>query len=184
MSSVAENQGFVVLNDTYPKFSPFDQRNQSNLDLIFTLSENHHLFTWKVTGDHFGSDHVLITSSLSCEPSFCKASSIRYNVQKVDWSKFKDRMDERISVLTAALDSGEPSLAIYDTFVSDMVTSVEASGGFLPSLNSQKCKTRPLWWNTECDEAVGRRRESNRAFWRNQTKENELEARRVDLEVK
>lgn len=89
LSSVAADQGSVVLNYSLPTFSPFDRRQQSYLDLIFNLSEIHHLFTLEVTGDHFGSDHVLITSSLSCEPSYCRASSIRYNVQNVGWSSFR-----------------------------------------------------------------------------------------------
>lgn len=184
LSSVAADQGFIVLNDSLPTFSPLDHRNQSNLDLIFVLPEIHHLFTWDVTGDHFGSDHVLITSSFSCEPSYCKASTIRYNVRSVDWSLFRERADECVTGLSVALDSGDSPLGIYDAFVSGMVNSVEASGGFLPSLSSRKCKSRPLWWSPECDVAIERRRESNRAYWRNQTRENELEARRVDLEVK
>lgn len=82
------------------------------------------------------------------------------------------------------LDSGNDLIEIYDKFWSSVKSSLVHSGAYIPSGLPGKRRSKPLWWDPECKNALDRRREARKDYLACQTHEMRDKFRSVDNEVK
>lgn len=76
-----------------------------------------------------------------------------------------------------------PKLA-YTLLIDRIKTDLGESGAYIPLGLPGSRKSKPLWWDIECNEALERRRVSRKDFLGSQTTANIIKFRKVDEKVK
>ena len=79
---------------------------------------------------------------------------------------------------------GDDPRPIYGDFLASISSALEACGAYRPSSLRGNRKAQPLWWNTQCDAAIARRRSAIKDYLRDQTRLEKAAFHRVDEEVK
>ena len=73
---------------------------------------------------------------------------------------------------------------VYAEFLALTTGMLERCGAYRPSSLPGKRKVQPLWWNSECDDAIARKRDALRRYTACQTREERVLCKRIDDEVK
>ena len=117
-------------------------------------------------------------------PRYAPSTSNRFNAKNVDWIRFRELVDDGLRGTGMAPDGCSDPVVSYSKFFYLITRTVERCGAYRPSSAPGKRKSRPLWWDSECDAAILRRREALRTYTTSQTREGRATCRRVDEEVK
>ena len=184
ISGLVSDLDLVPLNDSLPTFLAGPGLVRNNLDLVFLSSSLFHLAACRVGDDSFGSDHLPVFCSLDTTLQYVRSCGRRFNIKNLDWPSFRDRCDDFARDLMPQLDSSADPARIFEAFLSGVSAALETSGAYRPSSLRGRRKDQPLWWNSQCDEALERRRSALREYLRHQTRSGKAEFRRVDGEVK
>lgn len=184
LAEAVEAADLVVLNDSAPTFVPQDGRRSSNLDLIFVSSALCRISSVEVTDDSFASDHLLVTACIDSTSKLLKSSTKRLNIKKVDWIKFMEEMEKVTQPLSLSIESDSNLERVYGDFLEGMIGSLINCGAFYPQQLHGNRKSKPLWWDQDCEAALDRRRQARKKFLRDQTELNRINFRNVDNEVK
>ena len=117
-------------------------------------------------------------------PRYARSTSNRFNIKNVDWVRFREVVDEGLLSLSLALDSCSDPAALYSDFFALITGALERCGAYRPSSLPGKRRFQPLWWNSECNAAIARRRDALREYIACQTRDERAACRRIDGEVK
>ena len=83
----------------------------------------------------------------------------------------------------AAYVSRDPAV-MYPEFLALITGLLERCGAYHPSSFPGKRKAQPLWWNSDCDDAIARRRDALKRYTACQTRDERVRCRRIDDKVK
>ena len=172
------------LNDSLPTFLPASGPSGGNLDLVFISSSRVGVASVNVTDDTFGSDHFLVLGELGLTPRHARSTSNRFNIKNVDWVRFREGVDEGLLSLGLALDSCSDPAALYSEFFALITGALECCRAYRPSSLPGKRRPQPIWWSSECDAAVARRRDALKKNIACQTRDERAACRTIDGEVK
>ena len=136
------------------------------------------------TDDILGSDHFLVLGDLGVSPRYARSTSSQLNTKNVDWFRFWELVDDGLLALDLAADGCSDPAVLCSRFFGLITRSLERCGAYRPSSLPGKRRFQPLWWNSECDAAIGKRREALRKYTACQTRKERASCRRVDEEVK
>lgn len=156
----------------------------SNLDLIFCSSTILQSSSTCVVSDAFSSDHLLVLLSADLRPVKISPSSIKINLEELNWPEFRASVEQVSLDMASSLCSSDFPAEVYDDFISGLKRCLLAHGAFIPRTSSYKPFAKPLWWNAICDKALSERRDNYRWYQSNQTAENKAEFKRRNEEIK
>ena len=184
LCSVVLDRGLVPLNGTLSTLLPVLGRSAGNLDLVFYPASRIGTASVRVTGDTHGSDHFLLVGDLSVSLLYCRSNSNRLNTKNVDWSRFHEQLDASLMTCSWAADVPRDPGVVYAEFLALITRPLERCGAYRPSSLPGKRKVQPLWWNSDCDDAIARRRDALKRYAACQTREERARCRKIDGEVK
>ena len=136
-----EAQNLMILNEDLPTYyRTFDQAT-SNIDLALITDTHINDYRWSVQDDLNGSDHFPITVS-AIQPSPIDFVE-KWNLQKADWSKYRDLAITREEVDTM------PNLEEAYLHIKNII--LNAANNSIPKTKVKETK-RPCvpWWTEEC----------------------------------
>ncbi|XP_018360544.1 PREDICTED: uncharacterized protein LOC108759552, partial [Trachymyrmex cornetzi] len=116
--------------------------------------------------DTYGSDHYPIITTLGAQ--VCLTSRFRYRISlsKEQLQLYYHNLSTKANSLSSR--NREDVLELYDSFVNDVLTEAK---DFLPedkrfprSIVWRAKRDLPPWWNSECSDVIGGRREAVRLF--------------------
>ena len=125
-----------------------------------------------------------MVADLSVSLLHSRSNSNRLNTKNVDWSRFRELLDDSLSTCSWAADGSRVPAVVYAEFLALTTGLLEWCGAYRPSPLPGRRKVQPVWWNSECDDAIARRRVALRRYTTCQTREERVRCRRVDSEVK
>ena len=174
ISSIIPNHDLNVINTENSHTRPYIFNNElryGSPDITFASSDISILIDWSLL-DNRGSDHLPIKMEI-VEPNLkCSRSFKRINLKKVNWEIFEEGFISKFDFQTVLSESNFQS--VYDEFVKVIYSSLEDSGGILPS-SDNKVVNEPqgvIWWNDKCKDLVNSRREALRNYLDNSSIDN------------
>lgn len=173
-----------VTNDSTPTRFRDANVTGSNLDLNFcspTILQNSSI---NVVQDNYNSDHLPVLLNANIIPNISFSPSNKFCLKSINWANYRSDMDYFSLEITTQFSSETPPANIYKTFIEYLKQCLFNNGAFIPKNNSLKSISKPLWWNTKCDEALNLRRENYRWYQANQSLTNREEFKRRDAEIK
>lgn len=93
----------LSLNDSEPTRIDRAGKKNNNLDLILISDTLIAQALAEVTGDLYGSDHLLVISRFDLSPKYVSSSSTRINFKNLDWAKIEEPLRAQVSDLEKSL---------------------------------------------------------------------------------
>ena len=143
----------------------------NNLYLVLLSSSVFHLASFRFGDDSYGFDHLPVLCSLDTTHQGFRSASRRYNIKNLDYPGFRARYDELSRDLLPRLELEVDHRLIYEGFLLGVSFALEACGAYRPSSLRGKRKDQPLWWNSQCDAALAKRRSAIKEYLRDQTRQ-------------
>lgn len=126
---------------------------QSSPDVSFVSSDLGTFFTWKITNESLGSDHLII--KISGDLSLCRDVIRKRNFKKSDWKSYATFLDKSFLNFNIPV---EPQI-FYNMFEQKLQT---AANKFIPFVKIPQHFTNKFspkhYWNAEMSKAVAERR--------------------------
>lgn len=140
---------------------------ESAPDITFVTSDIAIYFTWKVTQENLGSDHLLVISTMQFQDS--RSFIKRRNFKKANWKLYRETLD-------GFDDSAVNENTIqdcYDLFVDRINTAADKCMPFtrIGAGPIQKFVAKP-YWCSDISQAIAERRLALKTFRRNPTTAN------------
>lgn len=118
---------------------------------------------WRVGSDSCGSDHYPIFFSIgNIEPIIRVCNIQKRNFKKADWELYSREVEQNSRQI--AIQSQNDGIESYDQFHKVIQDASEKS---IPRIQIRKIntkKSRPCWWDAECNKVVAKRRLSLHKF--------------------
>lgn len=167
---ILERQNLCLLNTGQPTRRSAPHENDSAVDLTICTPNLASSLIWKVLPYTYGSDHfpIIISLPIKNKPVPQRKPRLKYRLADADWLKFKTEIDIKISALHGVCHGHENNCAkdlakvIVDT-ADQLFPQKNGSLGKIPS---------PPWWDSECTEAVRKRKEAEKIYKQQMTEEN------------
>ncbi|XP_047992357.1 uncharacterized protein LOC125231054 [Leguminivora glycinivorella] len=165
-----DSLNLCVLNDGSPtRRVSFSQNPSSAVDISVSSSSLSSRLSWRVLPYSFGSDHFPVLLSFPDPvPSISFSPRFKYQTAKADWPMYSLLLDNEIARI---YDHGnEDAAARYNKFKNAIIL---AANGSIPQKRQCPRKTPyPPWWDSECSEAVGKRKSAEQLLTLNFSREN------------
>ena len=144
LCSVVLDRGLVPLNDTLPTLLPVPGRSSGNLDLVFYPASRIVTASVRVTGNIHGSDYFLLIGDLSVSLLYSRPNSNRLNTKNVDWSRFRELLDDSLMTCSWGADGSRDPAVVYAEFLALTTGLLDRCGAYRPSTLPGKRKVQPL----------------------------------------
>ena len=142
------------------------------IDLSLTSANMLHDFSWDVSDDSHGSDHLPIC--ISCARDVASTSRLpKFNFKRADWATFRVIADVNIS--------GED----IDTKVSNATQSIlHAAEAYILKISTIHTKHGVPWWTTDCRQALRERNRRYRYFSQQPSQANFMAYKKARAQVR
>ena len=158
IQKIMDTHDLIALNEDYPTFyRSFDQVT-SNIDLALVTNTCATDFSWNILDDLYGSDHypILISALQPSPPDYIE----KYNLNKADWSKYRDQ------VITSKRVAEAPNIDQALEHIKN--TILIASNQSIPKTKVNGARRPCLpWWNSDCKVERSKVRSAFRVMKRN-----------------
>ena len=154
--------------------------NDSAIDISFSSSSLFWYLSWRTLDVCYGSDHYPIiidfitSNSLNHRKPFVFDNPISFNIHKADWSKFYSYLDTSFNSFTFS----ESNILSYENFVALIISAAKASIP-LKRRSGRKFRPSPIWWNSDCTNAIKNRTSAFKVFKTTRLISDFLEYRRL-----
>ena len=179
---VFDTSNICVLNDGSPTRRVSPLQHPSAVDLSLSSSNIASLLSWKVLSSTLGSDHYPILISMPQHSQNPKTSSplLKHKISQADWHLFSLLTKRKIESLPPVDNNNY--LSLYSDFINALISSADES---IPLKKSSLPKmSSPPWWDTECTDAIRRRKESENGFSRNPNMDNYISLQKTCAQTK
>lgn len=159
-----------ILNTGSPTRRTSPDQGLSAPDLSICSPDLAPFLTWEVLSSSYGSDHfpILLSLPIKCPTPPTKSPRLKYKLDNVNWSQFREIIDHKISLLPLDPQGTEASCAeaLAKSFIeaADEVFPMKTVGRInIPS---------PPWWDRDCTEAVKKRKLAELVYNESSTNDN------------
>ena len=125
------------MNAYLPTLLPVPGRLAGNLDLVFYPAARIGTASIRVTGDIHGMDHFLLVGDLSVSLLHSRSNSNWLNTKNVDWSRFRELLDDSLSACSWAADGSRDPAVVYAEFLA-LTTGLLERWSLPPLLSPRK----------------------------------------------
>lgn len=166
-----------LLNDCSATRVPDHNRHKPTaIDISMISSSLYSSTEWEVCTDTLGSDHFPIQVRLNdVSPSCSMETELKYNYKKANWEAFRRCLDNADYHVEASVTVDEQYEALRRVILA-------AANKAIPRKRQKPTKFPPNpWWNSQCEEAVRRKRRAFTRYKRTPTEGNynELKVARI-----
>lgn len=156
---ILDSFNLCVLNTGAPTRRTNPNENFSAVDLSICTPSLASLMSWSPLTSTFGSDHfpLIITSPIKGRNTPKPKPRIKHKLYDADWSTYKTRVEFKITQI--------PDLNELDRATAFAKCIIDAADEIFPIKdNSSRKIPFPPWWDSECAEAVHRRKMAEKEY--------------------
>lgn len=167
---ILDVNNLCVLNTGVPTRRTLPNENFSAVDLSICSPSLASSFSWSPFSSTLGSDHfpLIISSSIRCPISQKRKPRLKYKLNKVDWTKFKNLVESKLLDIPEIIHGGET-----DSSNALARCLIEAADQLFPVKKKSSDKIPfPPWWDSQCFEVIQRRKNAEKEYAANMSDEN------------
>lgn len=142
------SSNFMIINNGECTRSSTDESSKSTIDLTFMSPNLINGCMWEVLDFKYSSDHFPIKFSLNNKKPKMSPCRPKLVTKAVNWEEFKRKCLEKLDNFVL---SNQES---YKLLIDSITNSVLEAGGKVISEINNYSKTRPSWWNDECQKLI------------------------------
>lgn len=173
------HHNLICVNDSTPtRLGSLNQSNSSP-DLTFCTYNLTPYVTWSVFPDTMNSDHFPIICSIKTSGHNVGQIMMRRNIKSINWSLYKAYMTD----YTNTLNNENEIKDLYNFVLQGIYNYLDI---FHPkhTIIIEDKKVKPIWWNSECSQAVARRRRAIGIFKKQMTPQNYINMKKTIAQTK
>uniref|UniRef100_A0ABD2VVE0 Endonuclease/exonuclease/phosphatase domain-containing protein n=1 Tax=Trichogramma kaykai TaxID=54128 RepID=A0ABD2VVE0_9HYME len=182
----------ILLNNGCPthfnlSYSGF---SESCIDLTFCSPGLFPKSNWYVLDDGWMSDHYPIILELNVNLLFHHRLKYRYNLKKLDWSKFYSNLDANKVYFNSMQFTNQNVISRYSIFIeyinnaiTDALPNCNKPNNkpkISPNINASGERPRCIWWNDNCDRATILRKAAKKSIKFKYTLDRFIEVKKTE----
>lgn len=175
-----DSSSLIILNDGSQTMIPHPIRRRSPIDLTLCTPSIAPSVSWSVFDESAGSDHLIIKINLNLQyntSSITRIDRNKINTKKINWNKYHE-------LLLNADPINNYSIESYNQFVSNVKVAAHLASPTPRSINKKEVRASPIWWDSNCTEAIRLRKSKFVKYSKHINFENFMEYKKADAEVK
>ena len=165
LEEILDSNNLRNLNTFYPTHLD-GNGSSSNIDLVIAPEPFADSCNCTITNNYLGSDHAVILTSVNIEPAVTPHTQNRFNLSKVDWRRYGEVAS--YFILDCEVNTSAEDLA--NRMVAGLSDAAKLCIPVIRPSSRSRNKSVP-WWNTNCTEAVNRKKQALLRF-QNSGKQN------------
>ena len=168
---IIDQSNLCLLNTGLPTRRTQPHEGISAPDLTICSPSLASSLVWSTVPSTYGSDHHPITITfpnvISKQP-LPRSPRLKYKLEKVDWYKYQKQVEENIISLPTVQHNNHSECA---EALAQLL--LKTADDIFPLKNTRwKGIPSPPWWDSECSEAIKKRKEAEKAYTSYSTDEN------------
>lgn len=167
---IIDDFNLCILNTGSPTRRTKPTEGKSAIDLSICTPDLASSLSWLTLSSTFGSDHfpILIDFPVIYRATQKNVSRFKYIMHNPDWGKFRNEVDSSVESLPSISNSNNVICA--EAFTNMIIENVNKTFPLRKKSIHKICS--PPWWDSDCSEAIRKRKNAERIYCQNTTVEN------------